>query len=215
MPTNDPKELKNRRDFAKKVVLGCGYGMGHKKFAETCQKDGLIIDLIAAKAAVDAFRRGHSAIQRFWNGKCKASLRILADRDPSRIRLGPVALQEGSLLLPNGIRCPFEIQHDGNGGFLRTDRYGTSSYWGGSFDEFLCQSLSRVLLSDVMKRAWDELGIRTCLHVHDEVIYATPAEQAEAIKDKLVEWMSESPAWFPELPLFAEGWVGRRYVRED
>jgi len=206
---------KDQRDFSKRIVLGSGYGMGHEKFAETCQKDGRPIELREAKAAVDAFRRGHPNIVRLWKGGCTRALHHLANGDPNPRRIGPVQLRENAVVLPNGVRCPFEIQHDpaNQGGFLRTDRYGTKSYWGGSFDEFLCQSLSRVLLSDVMLRAWNELGIRPALHVHDELVYALPAEQAEAVKDKLVLWMSESPAWFPELPLFAEGWVGPRYVK--
>ena len=204
---------KDQRNFGKRVVLGCGYGMGHVKFAETCQKDGHPVDLQVAKEAVNAFRRAHPAIVRFWKGNCTEALRILANGDPQSYRLGAVRLKDGAVILPNGLRCPFEIEHDGQGGFFRTDRYGRKPYWGGSFTEFLCQSLSRVLLSDVILRAWNELGIRPALHVHDEVVYAVPAEQAEAVKDQLIAWMSESPPWFPDLPLWAEGWVGPRYKK--
>jgi hypothetical protein len=94
---NDPKELKNRRNFSKKVVLGCGYGMGFVKFAETCQKDGQPIELYEAKAAVNAFRRGHPSIVRFWNGKCTHALRIFANGDPNTYQLGPVQLRENEV----------------------------------------------------------------------------------------------------------------------
>jgi DNA polymerase I-like protein with 3'-5' exonuclease and polymerase domains len=202
---------KDQRNFGKRVVLGCGYGMGHVKFAETYQKDGHSIELQIAKAAVDAFRRAHPAVVRFWKGHCTEALRILANADPHTYRLGPIRLKDGAVILPNGLRCPFVLEHDGQGGFLRTTRYGQSAYWGGAFTEFRCQSLSRVLLSDVILRAWNELGIRPPLHVHDEVVYCVPEADAEAVKDKLVAWMSESPSWMPDLPLWAEGWVGPRY----
>lgn len=54
---------KDQRAFAKRTVLGCIYGMGHTRFAETCQDDGQPIDLQMAKAAVDAFRRAYPAIE--------------------------------------------------------------------------------------------------------------------------------------------------------
>jgi hypothetical protein len=204
------KADKDERQLSKKVVLGCGYGLGPDKFFRSCQAEGLDIDLGMAQRAVKVYRRTHQEVTMFWR-RCDSSLNFLSVPDGYQ-EIGPVRIEGGAVHLPNGLACPFHLEWDqAQQSWLRTTRYGKVRYWGGGLTEFLCQALARVILSDLMLRARKELGLNPALLVHDEPVYVVPEEMAESVLQWLIAWMSETPAWFPGLPMAAEGRIVDRY----
>lgn len=56
----------DQRDFGKRVELGCGYGMGHKKFLATCQQYKVACDAALAERAVNTYRETHAGIVDYW-----------------------------------------------------------------------------------------------------------------------------------------------------
>lgn len=208
------KADKAERQLAKKVVLGAGYGIGRTKLWRSCQNDGLDIDEEFARKAVEAYRSDHRAVVNFW-AKCDAALKHLAAKEDYDFELNNITVpfRNGSIILPNGIACPFELEWDPfEQAWMRTSRYGKARYWGGGLTEFLCQSFARVALSDVMLKVWKNLGVRPCLLVHDELVYIVVDEYAESVLQWLIAWMSETPSWWRGGPPFsAEGAVMERY----
>ena len=55
-------------------------------------------------------------------------------------------------------------------------------------------------------------GFPVVFHVHDEVVIDAAPEQASL--EAVVEIMKQPPAWAPDLPLNADGWIGG-YYRKD
>lgn len=60
------------RRLGKQTVLGCGYGMGHKKFAATCATYGIVISEELAKKAVDAYRNSFRNVVNMWYAQERA-----------------------------------------------------------------------------------------------------------------------------------------------
>ena len=58
---------KQERHLGKTAILGCSYGMGHKKFRETCMNQGLDITEETAQKAVSTYRQTYNKVQNLWN----------------------------------------------------------------------------------------------------------------------------------------------------
>lgn len=209
------KADKRERAFSKKPVLGGIYGIGGTKFLRTCEAEGFgDIPQEVREAAIPAFRADHQAIVSLWR-KCDQALLALASGKDYDFQLEHISIpfRGGSVILPNGIACPFVLEWDvAEQRWMRTTRHGKSRYWGGSLTEFLCQSYARVFLSDVILKMWKNLGVRPALLVHDEYVAIVPEELAESALQWLLRWMSETPIWWKGGPPFdAEGAVMGAY----
>jgi hypothetical protein len=224
------KEDKIERYFAKRIVLGCGFGTGKDKAAKTAQAEGFNFDRETTDKAINLYRAEHQSVIRFWL-RCDNILRnIGAGWAPEAIdvRYIPVKFTEGMITLPNGLwYTPELIWCDAEQSwFRRTHRgptpaskfpdallsAGFTRYWGGGLTEWLCQALARVRLSDLILKAHKELGIRPCLLVHDEYVCIVLDEMAESYLQWLIKWSSELSLWWPDGPPFAsEGRIAERY----
>jgi len=58
------KEMKRERGVGKEAVLGCGYSMGWRRFAEGCKAKGVDLEAagVTAEAVVEGYRDAYSAI---------------------------------------------------------------------------------------------------------------------------------------------------------
>ena len=54
------------RQLGKQAVLGCGFGMGVDKFADTCAKYGVAVTPALAERAVTMYRKTFAKVPRFW-----------------------------------------------------------------------------------------------------------------------------------------------------
>ena len=87
--------------------------------------------------------------------------------------------------------------------------------------ENIVQALARICVMDtavnVRRRiaregAGTTLGtIRLNLQVHDELVYITPSQHAEWLRDVVIEEMCKPPSWGLDIPLDAEGGIGPSY----
>ena len=88
---------------------------------------------------------------------------------------------------------------------------------GGPFIVHNCiQALARCVVTDQMveacKREYTaELGHQLVLFTHDELVFVAPEENAEKVYDLLLDKMHTPPSWMPDLPVAAEGGVGKIY----
>lgn len=226
------KETKTERYFAKKIVLGCGYGTGKDKAAKTAQAEGLKFDRETTDRAVNLYRAEHQFVVNFWH-TCDNILLSMGNKQPPHgkdVRDIPVTISHDTLVLPNGLwytpeltwcaqeRSWFRRISRGGDKVLSSDDAvyligsGYTRYWGGGLAEWLCQALARVRLSDLILKAHRELNIRPCLLVHDEYVTVVPDEAAKSCLQWLINWSSEPSLWWPDGPPFAaEGRVSERY----
>jgi hypothetical protein len=204
---------KEQRLVAKIAVLGLGYGLGKDRFWRICQSYKLDVERHLTDIAVDLYRTRYSPkVAMLWQRLDREFLPRLA-KGGRLLSLPPVVVERNSVILPNGLRFPFYLYWSSEQQrWIRKTRYGESYYWGGAFTEFLCQSLARVCLSDIMLKVKHELKLNPVLLVHDELVYIVPREGAENYLAWILKWMSETPYWWKDgPPMAAEGRIAEVY----
>ena len=220
----------NERQFAKtEGILSCGYGKGKDKAAAQAKAKGFDFPREVTDATVDEYRGSHSKVVQFWK-TCDAALPRIANGEEFKIQGTPLTFKDHSLILPNGLRCRFELawapevkswyrkmyrggtaELGDNVDALRSKGY--TKYWGGGLTEFVCQALSRVRLSELMLFAKRELDIRPVFLVHDEYVTVAPDNEGGGILEALKEFSRRpSPWWLDGPPFDAEGAVMKRYA---
>jgi len=221
-------DAKARRDLGKSLVLGCGFGMGWRKF-----EDHAGVGRAQAIAAVREYRATFPDVPRLWDeleAGVMAAVRAPAGTPPivmagGRLRAGAwrgcLALE-----LPSGRRLiyrepqigPHTITYETEEG--RQERVTKASLrfrhgrsvgwtWGGTLVENAVQAIARDLLAAALVRC-EERGLRVVLHAHDEIVAEVPLEGGLRL-EHLLTTMQEVPPWAAGLPLAAEGWAGTRY----
>lgn len=73
------------------------------------------------------------------------------------------------------------------------------------------QAMARDILADNIIAFYKQTGQRPIHTVHDEPIYMAETQKAEGLLVKLNEIMRTPPAWWPELAVWSEGGIGKRY----
>ena len=218
------------RQFSKtEGVLSCGYGKGKDKAATQAKAKGFDFPRAVTDATVDEYRRTHPHVVKFW-ATCDQALPHIARGEDYHIPNTPLTFSNKYLILPNGLKCLFELawapeikswfrkvyrgpmaEPGDSVDTLRSKGY--TKYWGGGLTEFTCQALSRVRLSELMLFGRRELGIRPVFLVHDEYVGAAPDEECQEILDALIEFARQPSPWWPDGPPFdAEGMVMKRYA---
>ena len=211
-----------QRKEAKAVVLGCQYGMGSKKFAETT---GLDID--RSTELVRAFRKKYVKLVEMWQNIYEIALESI--QTPNKVfyylsYLKIVTYKDYLFIrLPSGrpIAFPFvsikETDYGHEGIHYKTMRYidiagrDSKSY---SFSDMLLtptllsqnitQAVARDVLVDTMFRLEDN-RFPVSFHVHDEVICEVTdimIKQKLKIFNRIVKEKSD---WYKKLPIEMEG----------
>lgn len=85
--------------------------------------------------------------------------------------------------------------------------------YGGKLTENVVQAIARDCLAEAIQRL-EAAELPVVFHIHDEVVCEAPEEQGEAALGQIIRIMSQPVPWAPELPLSADGWIGR-YFRKD
>ena len=208
----------SERQVGKMAILGCGYGMGGKRFSEQCKTMGIEVDADEAKRIVSVYREANSAISGYW--------RRLEDEFLENCR--EVISQSGSfarLPLKSG-RCltyhnPRIVERDTPWGEKReavevdtlnsVTRQWTSQFiWGGLLTENVVQATARDLMAGAMMRL-ELSGYPVIMSVHDEIICEVP-EGHGSLKE-MIEIMTTVPSWAEGCPIAAEGKESRRYEK--
>jgi DNA polymerase len=222
--------------LGKNTVLGCGFGMGWKKFMATTG-----VDEATAHKAVDTYRGTYPRVPMYWDEVNTAALRAV--ESPNEVfRAGHckftrqggylwVVLPAGRSLayaapkivdrpMPwdkNDLRPAVEFSGVGFPGpttpLSGAWRPGASvGHWtrqhlyGGLITENIVQAVARDLLADAMLRV-EKAGYEVILSVHDEIV----AETERGTLEHALQLMKVVPAWADGCPVDAEGWAGHRY----
>lgn len=216
------KADKIERQFGKCAILGLGYGMGADKFQATV-KSQLKLDLTdaQARATIDLYRETYFNVPKLW--ECASlMIQMIANGSISCLPFAPfVKVRKCALILPSGLA----IQYPN----LRSVREGrrvewmydihrkkaettTSKLYGGKMIENLCQGLAGEICKEAVERVASVPPGNPVGQVHDEIIMVTDENATAAGVNMLMEAMSQSPKWWPEIRLKAEVHGGSNWL---
>jgi DNA polymerase len=231
------KEHPFERFIGKESVLGCGYQLGARKFAEHLDvKADVQVDEAFAQRVVSTFRRRFPKVVRLWELLGRGLVWVLREGCERGVEVGPVRMGVGAagrvphawVELPSGRRLYYqraELVSDGSGGldvqYLGRDQYRGGSWgmvrtYGGKITENVVQATSRDLLAEAMLRVADA-GFPVVLTVHDEVVSELPdggpggGSDPEGNLRAFERLVAVVPAWAEGLPLKAECFACERY----
>jgi DNA polymerase len=203
-----------QRQVGKMAILGCGYGMGGKRFAEQCATMGINVDEDEAKRIVSVYREKNNRIAQYWRDSENEFVEMVKGAG----RVGSVELP-----LPSGRSLTYHnpriIQRETPWGAMRdtaqvdtlnsvTRQWVSQIIWGGLLTENVVQATARDMMATAMM-ALEIKGYPVILSVHDEIICEVPDDFGSL--EEMIEIMTRVPAWADGCPVNAEGKEGKRY----
>ena len=223
------KITKDMRFVGKQSVLGCGYGMGAKRFMETCKSLGYEVLESLAKQAVTAFRKKNIMITALWRGIEKHAIYAVNSKGFKSQYNNIKFFKESNFLycvLPSGRKLAYhhpKIERMEKFGQIQNvltfmgvamgSTYTRQETWGGTLVENIVQGIARDFLAEAMLRV-EKHGYKVVLHVHDEIVAEVP-EFLEGDDfndlDYFINDIITLPNWAEGCPIAAEGWRGKRY----
>ena len=203
-----------QRQVGKMAILGCGYGMGGKRFAEQCATMGIKVDEDEAKRIVAVYREKNDRIAQYWRDVEQDFVDMV--KDAGRVKTVGLPLPSGRSLTYHNPRI---IQRETPWGAMRdtaqvdtlnsvTRQWTSQIIWGGLLTENVVQATARDLMATAMM-ALELKGYNVILSVHDEIISEVP--DGFGSLDEMIDIMTQVPAWAQGCPINAEGKEGKRY----
>ena len=224
-------------DIGKRTILGCGYGMGAKKFKDNVYSEtakvGTPVSIPAdlAERAVKTYRKEHDVVVNLWNEFDAAAVQavkrpgVILQAAGGRVLWGmSVDRRFLKCRLPSGrflwywrpvvkkVETPWGEMKEAmcyQGEDPQRHQWGLLKTYGGSLTENVVQATARDLLAHGML-AVEEAGFPVVLTVHDEILSEIPDGPGDQLTDFIAR-MCAVPAWAKGCPVAAEGWVGSRY----
>ena len=204
----------SQRQVGKMAILGCGYGMGGKRFAEQCATMGIKVDEDEAKRIVSVYREKNNMIAQYWRDVENDFVETV--KEAGRVRTVPLPLPSGRSLTYHNPRI---IQRETPWGAMRdtaqvdtlnsvTRQWTSQIIWGGLLTENVVQATARDMMAVAMM-ALEMKGYPVILSVHDEIICEVP--DGHGTLDEMIDVMTRVPAWADGCPINAEGKEGKRY----
>ena len=219
----DPQSISgsdSRRQIAKALVLGLGYGMGPSRFSEENN-----MPLEDAEKYVNFFRREidpvtglerPTPICRLW--KRYSSAAEYAVRSKKEIHVCRCTFRiEGEFLtvtLPSTRKLYYYKPHMFEGQVCyfamdsQTRQFARTHTYGGKITENIVQAIAFDITAEAMLRL-EIHGYPIVLSAHDEVLAEVKTGQGSL--EELIEIMVDAPSWTEGIPLKAEGWEGDHY----
>lgn len=213
---------KEQRNFCKSPVLGCGFGMGHKRLVDYAAGMGQIISEEQAKELVTAWRTAYPEVVEYWKALGDACMQAVRYRQ--HLQLGPLRLDGRNpdmffMQLPNGRTLNYAKPFIGRDAYDKKTLkyYGMNKVWGvieargSSLVENAVQAIARDLLVNGMRNV-ENAGFIIVLHVHDELVAEVPIA-SELTYEHFEKLLVTNPSWALDLPLKAEGFSGPIYKK--
>ena len=210
---------KDERFVGKTTILGCGYGMGAKKFQAQLKNFNVAIDLDEATRIINTYRETYPKIVELWKSAASA-LKAMLQKQHTTLGRGGVLKVEGEdgILLPNGLylRYPNLRKHEDEDGEVELV-YDTKKgraiipnrIYGGKVIENVCQALARIVIGEQMLMVAKKYKV--VMTVHDAIACIAPTAEVENAKEYVEMCMRMRPSWAMELPLNCEAGYGESY----
>ncbi len=219
----DRKILKIRRGFGKDAILGCGYGMGAKKFYQRCRENSDLRPLFDSGEydfkfidnLIGTYRTTYREIVCFWKKIEKMFKWVI--KYPHETVVDSHELPRLTLR-KKGNTVHLELPSDRELTYrhCRIDSKGTICWhwgklWGGSITENIIQAIARDLLGYWILE-FEKNHFPVVHHSHDEIITLVRENDMVALPEQ-IKLMCQGPAWAEGLPLGAEGELSKVYKK--
>lgn len=210
---------KDERFVGKTTILGCGYGMGAKKFQAQLKNFNVTIDLDEATRIIDTYRATYPKITELWKSAASALKAILQNQQTTLGR-GDVLKIEGNsgILLPNSLYLRYPNlriieNEEGKSELVYDTKKGKAliptRIYGGKVIENVCQALARIVIGEQMLMVAKKY--RVVMTVHDAIACIAPEKQVGVAMEYVEMCMRTRPSWGMELPLNCEAGYGESY----
>jgi DNA polymerase len=216
------------RDIGKRTILGCGYGMGAKKFHATCEQFNQPITMELAEKSVALYREKHWPVPRLWSNLNQAAIHAI-QKPMTKVSINKTIwffdkkdlwcrLPSGrSLCYPDasvkfetvfGQKRPVVCYYGMNN---VTRKWDLDKTYGGKLTENVTQAVARDFMANAILNFATKPELKSkyilSLHVHDELVGETKTGNIEEFKNA----MTARPTWGVDCPIAAGGWEGLRY----
>jgi DNA polymerase III epsilon subunit-like protein len=210
---------KDERFVGKTTILGCGYGMGAKKFQAQLKNFNVEITLVEATRIIDTYRATYPKIVELWKSAASA-LKSILQKQHTTLGRGDILKVEGvkGILLPNTLYLRYpnlrKLQDDdGEVELVYDTKKGKAiiptRIYGGKVIENVCQALARIVIGEQMLMVAKKY--RVVMTVHDAIACIAPTEQVKTALEYVEMCMRTRPDWGMELPLNCEAGYGSSY----
>jgi DNA polymerase len=214
------------RDLGKLFVLSAGYGASGRVMFTKAPGFNVVLTESEGYELTDRWRENNADIVAFWNALYATlcySLELPAGHAPIAFR-GLCVWRDDTMLyvqLPCGRTLKYRnpVMELDDRGFAQITvqlpkgkKLLPVSIWHGSVTENVVSGIAYDVLVEKMLRLHRD-GVFIVGTIHDEIIALAPVEGAEAIRDHMIKVMQEPPAWAPDLPLAADGYVNQRFTK--
>jgi hypothetical protein len=209
----------DQRQVGKVVLLGCGYGLGWRKFGTYAQQQGVTVDDAFARRTIDVYRDTFPMIPRVWAQGDTALGALVSGRSAPLGREGVLQVDLLGIKLPNGmyLRYPnLRKERDAATGYPRfvyDTKKGRATVakgiWGGGVTENWSQALARIVIAEQMLMI--ARRYKVAMTVHDSVVAVVPVEEADEARAFVEQCMRIRPKWAMGLPLNCESKIGASY----
>lgn len=209
------------RQKGKIAELALGYGGGTAAL-EAFGASKMGISPEQQHEIVIKWRRASPKIYDFWYKLERAFKDAITDEKVTALdRNMKVFKSNGNVYiqLPNGRIIGYVTPRikDGQISFMglnqTTRKWEWTKTWGGKLTENVVQAIARDCLCETLKGC-DEIGAKTVMHVHDEVICEVPKEEKETKFKQLLDVMAKPISWAPDLILVGDGFISDYYKKD-
>jgi DNA polymerase bacteriophage-type len=218
------KEDPEERQTGKNSVLGCGFGMGDRKFQARYARKKSLAD---CTKVIQAYRKDWAPlVPKLWYGLENAAVQAVWTGLPQEFR-GIVYQLEGEWLTcrlsstrklwyygprKEHVQKPWKEKGDLDQGWSYLTQKNSHPVRVVAYGGLLCENVVQALARDLLVHSLflcEENGLPIVLTVHDEAIADTPRGDAKMLE----QIMEDRPDWAIEIgiPVKAECWQGERY----
>ena len=210
---------KDERFVGKTTILGCGYGMGSKKFKAQLKTFNVDIEDEEASRIIQVYRETYDWIPQLWSQASKALDAILNNQTATLGKVGVLQVEgRRGIRLPNGLYVKYPNlrkmrNEQGKDEYVYDTKKGKAvvpnRIYGGKVIENVCQALARIIIGEQMLQVAKKYKV--VMTVHDAIACVVPEHEAEAGMEYVEMCMKMRPKWAQDLPLSCEAGMGRSY----
>lgn len=223
------KADKKERQHGKVAELQLMYQSAAESFRRAARlMGGVRLTELEAQATVDVYRAKRQNIKQMWYTGQKAVKAMMGGDSMYIDQWGLCRTEHNGILLPNGMR----MQYSNLRAELLTDFDGLESpqivydekenrkmtkLYGGKVFQNVNQALARIVVLEqtleIEKKygRYQHRGEGVVMSTHDEAGVIIREDKAEECLEFMLGAMHESPKWWPQLVVKAEGAIGQRY----
>jgi len=220
----------DQRQHSKAPVLGAGYMLGATSLIDYAEGYGVTMTKEESEYATNFYRNEHPRVKRSWyalkdcahNAVRNHGVPYGTHRTTFKVIYDRAGTHWLKMKLPSGrslYYCQPRLVAGKYGPVIKhrgvdpdTKRWTWIYLKPQRIIENVIQGLGRDILNDGVDRI-RAVEYNPVAHVYDEIICEEPEECAEERLIQMTRLMCVPSSWCPDLPLFAEGFVAKRYKK--